>query len=127
PYHRRLSALAARVRMGFDCHTMAAVGPPVGPDPGRERQAVCLSDGDGACPREWIDSAARIFRRHFPEGVSVNSPFKGGHIVRSHAREIPWMQIELSRDPYVSSEEKGRRVLAALEQWCEENLAMGGI
>ena len=35
PYHARLRELATTgVRLGVDCHTMAAEGPPVGPDPG---------------------------------------------------------------------------------------------
>ena len=35
PYHRRLTELSTSgVFAGVDCHTMAASGPPIGPDPG---------------------------------------------------------------------------------------------
>ena len=39
PYHASdaNSARTAGLRLGVDCHTMAAFGPPVGPDPGAER------------------------------------------------------------------------------------------
>lgn len=50
PYHQDLFRLADNVVAGIDCHTMAAVGPPVGPDPGLERPAACLSNADGTCP-----------------------------------------------------------------------------
>ena len=60
PYHEKLTAAAATglIRLGIDCHTMAAVGPPVGPDPGRKRPLICLSNRDGTCPDEWIYSLA---------------------------------------------------------------------
>ena len=44
PYHEKLSAaaLTGTIKLGIDCHTMAAFGPPLGPDPGRERPMVCF-------------------------------------------------------------------------------------
>ena len=38
PYHQRLTELANErcARLAIDCHTMAAKGPPVGPDSGQE-------------------------------------------------------------------------------------------
>jgi len=50
--------------------------------------------------------------------VSVNEPFEGGHIIRAHCREIPWMQLELSRARFLPIEEKRRRLLDALECFC---------
>ena len=51
PYHARLTELASGgAKLGVDCHTMVAFGPPVAPDPGAERPWVCLSNGDGTCP-----------------------------------------------------------------------------
>ncbi len=120
PYHERLAALAATgVRVGLDCHTMAAKGPPVGPDPGRERPAVCLGNADGTCPDEWVEALARCFERAFEAPATVNDPFAGGHIVRSHAAELPWIQVELSRGPFLSNGEKATRTLAALRDWWE--------
>ncbi|MBL6974300.1 MAG: N-formylglutamate amidohydrolase, partial [Deltaproteobacteria bacterium] len=62
PYHRRLSRLADQaVRLGVDCHTMAAVAPPVAPEPGWDRPEVCLSNGEGTCPDQWVESLAECF------------------------------------------------------------------
>ncbi len=119
PYHARLRRLAGDgVVLGVDCHTMAAHGPPVGPDPGVERPWVCLGDADGACPRPWTESMARCLAEAFDHAVSINQPFSGGFITRSHAAELPWIQIELSRAPFMSDAEKRARVLRALAAWC---------
>lgn len=120
PYHARLTALAdSSVRLGIDCHTMAAHGPPVGPDPDRKRPWVCLSNGDGTCPREWMDALGRCFARAFGREPSINRPFKGGYITRTHAAEMPWIQLELSRAPFLQPTEKRHRVLMALREWCD--------
>jgi N-formylglutamate deformylase len=124
PYHAQLSHLSNRVRLGLDCHTMAEVGPPIGPDSGSRRPRVCLSNGDGStCPQEWLISLSDCFSRAFGDKVSMNAPFKGGHITRSHAKEIPWIQIELSREPFLDNQEKSQRVFQAIKQWWEELVA----
>lgn len=132
PYHEGLRTLAARpdVLLGIDCHTMAAEGPPIGPDPGVPRPAVCLSDGDGTCPRDWIEGLAACFREEFaarPElDVTLNRPFTGGYVIRSHSQELPWIQLELSRGPFLSPEGKREAVLSTLERFCARFLAAGG-
>jgi N-formylglutamate deformylase len=118
PYHNKLTELASAVVLGLDCHTMAAIGPPVGPDPGAARPAVCLSNADGTCPDAWMHSLAACLERSLGFSVSINNPFKGGYTIRRHASEIPWMQVELSRAPFMSWEEKRERILAALGEWC---------
>jgi len=118
PYHARLARPDTEVALGVDCHTMAAQGPPVGPDPGRERPEVCLSDADGTLPRPWFERMIEAFRAEFAGEVAVNRPFRGGHIVRAHAAERPWIQVELSRAPFDSDRGKRGRVLAALTAWC---------
>jgi len=120
PYHRRLAADDDRVVLGVDCHTMAATGPPVGPDPGSPRPQVCLSDGDGTLPRPWFERLIAAFGDAFDGEVAVNRPFRGGWITRSHAAERPWVQLELSRAPFDSDTGKRARVLAALRSWCAE-------
>jgi formiminoglutamase len=124
PYHERLSAAAGKgsVRLGIDCHTMAAKGPPVGPDPGQERPLVCLSNGDNTCPDDWIKSLAEILASLFREEVSINRPFRGGYITRHHAAEMPWLQIELSRTPSYSDAFKGECVLAGLQRFCHSGI-----
>ena len=121
PYHERLRelGLSRKWLLGVDCHTMAATGPPVGPDPGSERPWVCLSNGKGTCPQEWIEGLKRCFQEQIDGPVKVNDPFRGGHITRSHAAEMPWIQIELSRAPYLSNNDKRRTVLTALQRWAE--------
>jgi formiminoglutamase len=114
PYHIELSELSAGVRLGIDCHTMAATGPPVGPDPGAERPSICLSNGAGTCPQEWIESLAACLEKAFRTKVSINHPFKGGYIIRSHAEELPWLQLEFSRAQFVSNEEKRQHLFEAL-------------
>lgn len=120
PYHSDLSRLARGLELGVDCHTMAPEGPPVGPDPGVRRPHVCLSNGEGTCPQSWLKSLAKCFQKAFETEVAINHPFRGGHIIRSHARELPWVQLELSREPFLTPEEKGRWVLRALKDWCSK-------
>jgi formiminoglutamase len=117
PYHASLTTYARHVKCGIDCHTMAAQGPPVGPDPGEERPAICLSNADGTCPKEWITTLADCLKKVFERDVSMNHPFKGGYIIRSHAKELPWIQLELSRAPFFPNQEKSLRILEALKNW----------
>jgi formiminoglutamase len=118
PYHGALESPEKGVVLGIDCHTMAAVGPPIGPGPGIERPAICLSNADGTCPREWIGSLADCLERSFGEKVSINHPFKGGYIIRRHSDKLPWAQLELSRAPFAGNREKRRLLLEALGEWC---------
>lgn len=124
PYHRKLSeAAAGRVSLGIDCHTMAAIGPPIGPMAGQKRPAICLSNVDGtSCPPEIFDRLRECLERAFALDVAVNHPFKGGFITRTHSREMPWIQLELSRDPFLPTVEKRRRVLSALTEFCSREL-----
>jgi N-formylglutamate deformylase len=118
PYHERLTALTNEAKLGIDCHTMAEFGPPIGPDPGCERPHVCLSDAEGTCPCQWFTQFVACFESIFGDRVSVNTPFKGGYIIRSHSGELPWIQVELSRAAFLSNEQKHERVLKALKTFC---------
>jgi N-formylglutamate amidohydrolase len=118
PYHEKLTALAKEAKLGIDCHTMVEFGPPISPDPGCERPYVCLSDAEGTCPGQWFEQFAGCFKSLFGDQVSLNKPFKGGYIIRSHASELPWVQIELSRGAFLSDEQKHERVLQALTTFC---------
>ena len=120
PYHNRLTKLAgSSVILGIDCHTMSEIGPPEGPDPGIERPWLCLSNADGTCPKEWFERMGKALNEQFEGNVSLNDPFKGGYITRSHASEMPWIQMELSRASFMSNTEKRERVLRALMRWVE--------
>ena len=117
PYHQDLDRLAENIIVGIDCHTMAAVGPPVGPDPGEERPFVCLGNGDGTCPHEWLVSLAEIMKKNLKAPVAINTPFKGGYIIRHHAGKIAWFQMELSRAPFLNNMEKSELILESLKAW----------
>jgi formiminoglutamase len=120
PYQQGLSRRAASggAILGVDCHTMLAKGPPIGPGPGVERPWVCLSNGEGTCPPSWIESLRNCFQEVFDGPVTINDPFRGGYITRTHAAEMPWVQLELSRAPFLDPAGKRERVLAALRDWC---------
>ena len=122
PYHLRLSQCAGKARLGVDCHTMAAVGPPSATDAGCNRPEICLSNAYRTCPQDWFDKLVRCFEQSFGYKVSVDEPFKGGCISRSHSSELPWVQIELSRDPFLDITEKRSRVFAALTLFCTNTL-----
>jgi formiminoglutamase len=119
PYHRRLTELAGHAELGLDCHTMAAVGPKIAPDAGHRRPYVCLSNAEGTCPKAFFDGLINCFTSVFGENPAVNMPFKGGHIIRRHATELPWIQVEISRAPFVPTSEKHRNVLEAIELFCK--------
>ena len=118
PYHQRLSESAADAKFGVDCHTMAAIGPPSATDSGRERPHICLSNAHGTCPQDWFEKLIHCFEESFDSEISVNYPFKGGYIIRSHSSELPWVQVELSRAPFLPITEKRKRVLQALALFC---------
>jgi formiminoglutamase len=98
---------------------MSAVGPPVGPDPGQERPLVCISNADGTCPQEWIMNLAGCFSAVFKQKAAINKPFRGGYITRSHAVEMPWLQIEISRTDTYSNDFKRNCVLEGLHRFCQ--------
>jgi N-formylglutamate amidohydrolase len=130
PYHRRLSTgLPADIRLGVDCHTMAGLGPPIGPDPGEVRPHVCLGNGNGdgggglTLPPGWTGHLLGCFRAVFGDAVTTNEPFAGGYITRHHGRERPWLQLEISRAPFMSNAEKSYGVLRALTDFCQKVLA----
>jgi len=122
PYHRRLTELAADAELGLDCHTMAAFGPPVAPDAGRRRPHICISNAAGTCPNAFFKGLVTCFASVFGEDPAVNTPFKGGHIIRAHATELPWIQVELSRASFMSKSEKYGNVLEAIELFCKKIL-----
>jgi len=114
PYHARLASLAPRAALGLDCHTMAAEAPPVGPRPGQRRPRACLGNGGVTLPGNWLRLMAEALGRHLGTRVALNRPFPGGHITRSRPGGIPWVQLELSREPWLSLEQKAAAVRAAL-------------
>ncbi|QDU69732.1 N-formylglutamate amidohydrolase [Engelhardtia mirabilis] len=118
PYHDVLTARAGRTALAIDCHTVAAVGPADGPDPGAERPMVCLGDGGGLCPADWMEALQSCFARQFQGRVSVDEPLGGGYVTRTHGNEMPWVQLEVSRSPEMNVSQKRGALLAALTEFC---------
>ena len=80
-----------------------------------------MSNADGTCPQEWIDTLRDGFQQQLEGPVKVNDPFRGGYISRSHSTEMPWFQNELSRAPYLPHDTKREVVLTALRHWAERH------
>ncbi|MDH5477780.1 MAG: N-formylglutamate amidohydrolase [Nitrospinota bacterium] len=114
PYHANLEKLKSKAKLCLDCHTMAAFGPPVGPDHGQERPHVCLSNAGNTCSEELLRKVADLFKTSFGEKVSVNHPFRGGHIIKRHSGGTPWIQVEISRAPFMSNAQKQSAFLKAI-------------
>ncbi len=109
PYHAALSEAGrgAGLRLGLDCHSMAALPPPVAPDADTPRPLFCLSNGEGrTCDDALLERLAERLARSFdcaPQQVALNRPFKGGYITRRYGRHpLPWIQIEMNRSLYLS-------------------------
>jgi formiminoglutamase len=125
PYHRQLEACLDLddVKFGVDCHSMAAVSPPIEADAGTPRPLICLGnlgDAEGAvtpefgritCSEEMLrfmcEEFAAVFRHEdleleVPAAATMNVPFNGGYITRRMGnRGVPFVQIEMSRALYL--------------------------
>ena len=126
PYHQRLRDCLrdSEIRAGFDCHSMAAVSPPVEFDAGMARPLICLGNlgddrGEVGEPHHRItcepamlrfmkDEFAKAFQHEdvevaIPAVCTMNVPFEGGYITRQMGnRGIPFVQIEMSRALYLT-------------------------
>lgn len=118
-YHRRLAAFRGHVLAAVDCHTMSDTGPPIGPDPGVRRPAVCLGHVGGAsCARDQVERLRDCFAAYIDGEITIDEPFAGGFITRRHGARMPWVQIELSRTTDPGYPEQREAVFAALRDWC---------
>ena len=117
PYHEKLTDSSSGVKYGIDCHTMADIGPPISPDPGQKRPLVCLSNADGVFPVDWLRIMKDCFQQSFQVDISLNQPFKGGNIIRTHASEMPWVQVEISRTNDLDNKQKQKKFLDAIRQF----------
>jgi len=133
PYHNFLKEASKRsdIKLGVDCHSMAAVTPPISNSGvGKARSLICLGNLGNAngeicqphnrlsCSTELIQFARDAFVEAFfhedveievPSVCAINVPyeggyFEGGYITRNMGYEnIPFFQIEMSRALYLSS------------------------
>ncbi|NMB76640.1 MAG: N-formylglutamate amidohydrolase [Myxococcales bacterium] len=125
PYHAMLTELSGPAILGIDCHSMSERTPEKRGQPpktSRLRPRICLSDAGSACPAETFSALRRCLEQAFGFPVAKNDPFRGGYTIRRHARELPWVQLELSREPYATPSEKRAMLLSALEAFCSSPL-----
>lgn len=109
PYHREIRSILAQhenLELMLDCHSMEAIGPIIGPDPGIERPAICLGSRHGqSCNPVIIKHMASALCRAFDlmkEQVAINRPFAGGYITKQYGNNpLPCIQIELNRGLYL--------------------------
>lgn len=118
-FHEKLhkAAKLKGVKLAIDCHTMADIGPPTSPDPGKKRPLICLSNAVTACPLNWLESLSKLLQVVFNQEVAINRPFSGGYIIRRHGSEMPWMQLEFSRTKMFSPQQKREGLFKALQEW----------
>jgi len=112
------------LKLGVDCHSMAAVSPPIESDAGTPRPLICLGnlgDAEGlvckpfrriTSPPELVLFMRDEFRKVFahedvdlevPDIATANLPFSGGYITqRVGGGPMPFVQIEMSRALYLS-------------------------
>ena len=107
------------VKIGLDCHTMAAFAPPIATDRGKKRPAACVSNANAACDTSLMLLFAEILEDLIQQKVAVNNPFMGGYIIRKHSVEIPWLQIEFSRSPFMTNDEKRLALFETVIKWLE--------
>ena len=124
-----MAAIAAdeRVKLVFDVHTMAGVGPSAYDDPSlyRPRIAVGNMGNEQGYPLRpdfpttsspaHINYLAELFREEFadaptlhPTGPTtlINFPYRGGWDMRQHGgMRQPWFMIEISRALYIGKQE----------------------
>lgn len=129
PYHETLNRRQAEAVIGFDCHSMASKGPPLGPDPGQPRPVVNLGNVHGrSCEMRVLELLADCFRDVFKldqTDISLNAPFAGGYITRTYGmHEIRWIQIELNRSLYLADDACGLSDPPPLPRPVEELRAM---
>lgn len=118
------------IRFFIDGHSMMSRGPALGPDMGQPRPALCVGNfgdthgepvsgsvfspaGAVSCPPDqarWIrDELARLLAdpiadSGLAQGVSLNDPFDGGHILRKYSSppySVPGVMIEVNRALYL--------------------------
>lgn len=126
PYHDDLDQALQQenLKLGVDCHSMAAVSPPIESDAGTPRPLICLGnlgDAEGlvckpfrriTSPPELVLFMRDEFRKVFahedvdlevPDIATANLPFSGGYITqRVGGGPMPFVQIEMSRALYLS-------------------------
>lgn len=110
PYHRTIqkNIKSLDLQLCLDCHSMASFAPSISPDGNKKKRPLfCLSNQDGkTSSEEMIKLLATSIAKSFEIDISkikLNDPFHGGYITKTYGNNpIPWIQIEMSRELYLS-------------------------
>ena len=108
PYHKQIEEIlkSNKIKIAFDCHSMASVAPEISPDIGQRRPTICLGNVKGkSCDYKTTEKLREAFIEAFnlpSEEVTINRPFSGGYITKKYGNNpVPWIQIELNRNLYL--------------------------
>ncbi|MGY5143697.1 MAG: N-formylglutamate amidohydrolase [Candidatus Nitrosopumilus sp. bin_32a] len=111
PYHSSIqkSIDELDLQLCLDCHSMASTAPYFSPDKTQSKRPMfCLSNNDGqTSSQEMIELLSDSISESYSidrNEISLNDPFHGGHITKTYGNNpIPWIQVEMNRDLYLSS------------------------
>ncbi len=110
PYHKSIEQSLKKLdlQLCLDCHSMASVAPEISPDGNNNKRPLfCLSNNDGeTSSQEMLELLADSISESYGIGrkdISLNDPFHGGRIIRTYGNNpIPWIQVEMNRNLYLS-------------------------
>ena len=120
PYHKEIQKAISELdlKLCLDCHSMASVAPSISPDGNQKKRPMfCISNQNGkTSSQEMIEILASCISESFSmdkKEINFNDPFKGGHITKTYGNNpIPWIQIEMNRDLYLSEQWFDRETLS---------------
>jgi N-formylglutamate amidohydrolase len=122
PYHFRLQEAIQNpeIKILFDCHSLAPMGPSGAPDPMKWRKDIVLANngnprgekdpslGEITCPSNTLHMMKEVLNDS-GFSVSVNQPYSGGFITTHYGHELVErekmaVQIEINQQLYVDEE-----------------------
>ncbi|MCH9658253.1 N-formylglutamate amidohydrolase [archaeon] len=111
PYHQAIqkSIDELDLKLCMDCHSMASMPPYFSRAKSKSKRPMfCISNNDGqASSQETMELLADSISEAYSidrDEIFLNDPFHGGHITRTYGNKpIPWIQVEMNRDMYLSS------------------------
>ncbi|WP_416148748.1 N-formylglutamate amidohydrolase [Salipaludibacillus sp. HK11] len=122
PYHQKLIKAAENpdVKLAVDCHSMLDYGPGKKGVNWENRPLFCIgnrgNDEGDLCDealtapmemmvhfKELLEAKFHMYKANNREFVTMNDPFKGGHVTRLHGNigKVPWIQLEVNRVLYL--------------------------
>jgi N-formylglutamate amidohydrolase len=122
PYHYRLQETIQNpeIKILFDCHSLAPMGPSGAPDPMKWRKDIVLANngnprgekasslGEITCPSNILQMIKGILNES-GFSVSINQPYSGGFITTHYGHELVErgkmaVQVEINQQLYVDDE-----------------------